>query len=854
MRGLAVTILLTTAWFIPSHGTDQVLPLDQETVIDVQGRERLLIEIDLGQTDESEAWSLTETIVIQSRLKRDNVTLHLAAVHGGQSRSWTMLDAQPSSVTLCLDREDETGKKPAVSLVVHNPGYQSQTEPTPLSLEAKPLNISMTVDQTFQATVSETRPVTHLVRYSSHPDSRIGDQLYLVVEDDGGTPEVCMVVTAYRQKCPLKDQPDNFDSAQMFAHGLQNVAMTLPTSNKFGFNEPFFVSVMVLPNDRPCHVLSQKFGDRSRYDDDHDHGGPAAVAETGKRSKNVTLRLSKLPGYERYWTPVMIYFLGILAVCVTGVIAVWGISYEEPEATEEASEAEGSGEKMNGNGAAAATVDAVDGVDSVVHVMPDIGDEEKYAGEDGREKLKRDWSAYRKNQRQMKDLKLRIGLLRMNQSATLADMTRLTTNDVWFRRNRSRVYLFLVPLISVYYIIPGLQFVWLTKNTEEMTGSMDFCFHNFRCSKPWYIFSDFNHVVSNVSYLIFGAVFVVLVYWKKMKLPAAHQPKFDHNAKEGIMQQLSIFYAMGFALFAQFFFSICYHVCPTNLSLQFDLTMMYVMCILGYMKIYQFRHPDATISAYATFAGLAALVFLEVFLLYSTSVWPFLFFIVFYVLLTLAWFLDQYYLGVGRLSWKIFWAILQDFFLRLLKRETDLEYTERARFAWIFLWGNLSYAGIMVFRRFVTFKSSVSHEVLYILAGNLLIYMVYYVVVKSIKEAKGETRCQMVKSCCCDVCRHKFKMGSLTLRCPLSTGSFFTVMAIVLFGVALGFYRGRNANRNLSPAESRNLNAECGYMDFFDNHDLWHFFSGAGIFMAFLALLVVDDNLMFTPRNEIPVI
>ena len=40
---------------------------------------------------------------------------------------------------------------------------------------------------------------------------------------------------------------------------------------------------------------------------------------------------------------------------------------------------------------------------------------------------------------------------------------------------------------------------------------------------------------------------------------------------------------------------------------------------------------------------------------------------------------------------------------------------------------------------------------------------------------------------------------------------------------------------------------------FSDNHDLWHFFSAAGVFMAFLALLTVDDDLLWTERSEIEV-
>ena len=48
-------------------------------------------------------------------------------------------------------------------------------------------------------------------------------------------------------------------------------------------------------------------------------------------------------------------------------------------------------------------------------------------------------------------------------------------------------------------------------------------------------------------------------------------------------------------------------------------------------------------------------------------------------------------------------------------------------------------------------------------------------------------------------------------------------------------------------------NADCRFLDFYDGHDLWHFFSAAGIFMAFLALLTVDDDLLDVPRSKIDV-
>ena len=91
--------------------------------------------------------------------------------------------------------------------------------------------------------------------------------------------------------------------------------------------------------------------------------------------------------------------------------------------------------------------------------------------------------------------------------------------DVWFRRNRSKVYLYLVPLISIFYFVPAIQFAFQAKETEELTGSMDLCYHNFKCARPWFIFSDFNHVISNISYVIFGLFFMHLCYLKTKQLP-----------------------------------------------------------------------------------------------------------------------------------------------------------------------------------------------------------------------------------------------------------------------------------------------------------------------------------------------
>lgn len=51
----------------------------------------------------------------------------------------------------------------------------------------------------------------------------------------------------------------------------------------------------------------------------------------------------------------------------------------------------------------------------------------------------------------------------------------------------------------------------------------------FRCARPLNIFSDFNHVVSNVPYMIFGLAFLAVVRYKAHILPKGQKPKNDHR-------------------------------------------------------------------------------------------------------------------------------------------------------------------------------------------------------------------------------------------------------------------------------------------------------------------------------------
>ena len=98
----------------------------------------------------------------------------------------------------------------------------------------------------------------------------------------------------------------------------------------------------------------------------------------------------------------------------------------------------------------------------------------------------------------------------------LHDMSRMLETRVWFRRLRSQVYSHLAPLITISYYVHAVLMPSLSRQPEGLTGSRDLCYHNFRCSIPFYIFSDFNHIVSNMSYFLFGLSFIFLL-WQKQR-------------------------------------------------------------------------------------------------------------------------------------------------------------------------------------------------------------------------------------------------------------------------------------------------------------------------------------------------
>eukprot|EP00095_Tigriopus_kingsejongensis_P000166 maker-scaffold487_size158652-snap-gene-0.34 protein:Tk00166 transcript:maker-scaffold487_size158652-snap-gene-0.34-mRNA-1 annotation:"sid1 transmembrane family member 1" len=791
-----------------------------------------------------------------------------------ESLAWSLNhQSRSSSKRLCFS---DHGPMDTVALVL----YSGQDTRIRLNLAA--LDLALSFDAEVTTEVAMNHPVTFLV--DPVPNGTMEDRYLLRVQNLNPESEhICTIVAAYARACPFRDQANTIRNSDMWMTVLSQGAMTMRFEDA-QFALPFYVTILVLDSDRDCHLSDHQPNER-------------VLLTSSVRSKGMRISIQRTRGYQSYLQPIFLMVFVTILIGIFGMCIMLGKRFEDLEAAPHANPHPEEGPAPDArsvyHSAKASREDMADtnGLDeddllkpvitspylspmgshrSIHELEPTIPsvhgdriDGIQPAGEDRPDidDLKRRCLDSIPANSTRRD-RIEKGLERLNENTKLSQMTHILEGDPWFRRNRSRVYCYLVPLLALFYFIPSIQFVFLVKDSESLTGSQDLCYHNYLCSKPWSIFSDFNHVISNLPYMIYGFIFVGLVRFKSAKLPESQNPKNDHKAGKGILQQLSIFYAMGFSLTAQGCFSICYHVCPTNHSLQFDTTMMYVMCMLGCVKIYQFRHPDANANAYSFFYFLGGIVLLEALTLYSYSWWVYSLFLAVYSLMIVFIAVDCYFIGVARLDSKITLVLIKDVFYKSWRtgpsgQRVGIRYPQRFGFAVVFCLINFAHVIYLIVAKVLKPDKSVTHVVLAILAGNLFLYIGYYIfrknkmlctaMAKSMRRDGSEDQVDAMYFYPNPVCpRHRIPIF-------ISGGFIFAVLSFICAVLAITFYLDRSANRNLSPAESRNINEDCAYLNFYDSHDTWHFLSASAIFMAFLALLTVDDDQLHVPREDIEV-
>ncbi|KAK9876017.1 hypothetical protein WA026_011133 [Henosepilachna vigintioctopunctata] len=394
----------------------------------------------------------------------------------------------------------------------------------------------------------------------------------------------------------------------------------------------------------------------------------------------------------------------------------------------------------------------------------------------------------------------------------------LAKKDPRILKRKSYLYLYNVLTIALFYGLPVVQLVITYQRVLNETGEQDLCYYNFLCAHPVGVISDFNHVFSNIGYILLGVLFLWITYRR-----AILHSDLNFDRQYGIPQHYGLFYSMGVALIMEGVLSGSYHICPNHSNFQFDSSFMYVMAVLCMVKLYQNRHPDINATAYSTFGVLALAILLGMIGILNGNVYFWIFFTIVYILACLLLSLQIYFMGCWKCDRgapiRVYRSIRTDLQLGPLN---VLKPVHKARMVLLII-GNIcnwTLAGWGLYDH----QKDFALFLLAVFMANTLLYFFFYIVMKLI---------------------HGEKIKYVTW--------FFLFCAISCALASMYFFLHKSISWAKTPAESRQYNQECKLLRFYDFHDIWHFLSAVGMFFTFMVLLTLDDDLSHKDRAVIPV-
>ncbi|NWW34337.1 SIDT2 protein, partial [Panurus biarmicus] len=408
-------------------------------------------------------------------------------------------------------------------------------------------------------------------------------------------------------------------------------------------------------------------------------------------------------------------------------------------------------------------------------------------------------------------------VIRTKKYLCVADLAR---KDKRVLRKKYQIYFWNIATIAVFYALPVIQLVITYQTVVNVTGNQDICYYNFLCAHPLGNLSAFNNILSNLGYVLLGLLFLLIILQREINYNRALLRNDAHALECGIPKHFGLFYAMGTALMMEGLLSACYHVCPNYTNFQFDTSFMYMIAGLCMLKLYQKRHPDINASAYSAYACLALVIFFSVvgvvFGKGNTAFW--IVFSVIHIVATLLLSTQLYYMGRWKLDSGILRRILHVLYTDCVRQCSGPMYVDRMV---LLVMGNIINWSLAAYGLIVRPNDFASY-LLAIGICNLLLYFAFYIIMKL---RSGE------------------RIKLIPLLCIISTS--------VVWGFALFFFFQGLSTWQKTPAESREHNRDCILLDFFDDHDIWHFLSSIAMFGSFLVLLTLDDDLDCVQRDKI---
>jgi hypothetical protein len=348
-------------------------------------------------------------------------------------------------------------------------------------------------------------------------------------------------------------------------------------------------------------------------------------------------------------------------------------------------------------------------------------------------------------------------------------------------------------LIGLFYILPSLQFVFFQSQETNIE-----CYYNYKCYNTVGIIPAFNAVISNIFYILYGLIYIVIVrvYYKYNVT----------NEKElGLIKPPYLYYALGISLIFEGICSATYHICPTKLNFQFDTTFMFIGGILMFITIYGKRHIEPSPMKIYSFLGF--LIFINILPLsgltteFEQYFWGGIFIVVTYIMINVS---THLYYGKE-------YEFELESFKTICKKVKQIKKKDSPKLILLII---LNCFTLGTYLWAVITQANFTDWILGLIIINMLLYFCYYLIQKII---------------------HREKI-SFILWC-------WIVIDLVIVILSLLFYIKTSTNTFLSPDQSRDLNEPCIIFNYFDYHDVWHILSATGLFIFMNIVFFLDRDI-----------
>ncbi|XP_071654960.1 SID1 transmembrane family member 2 isoform X5 [Patagioenas fasciata] len=688
-------------------------------------------------------------------------------------------------------------------------------------------NFVLRTDERFSFNATAAQPQYFKYEFPEGVDS-------VIVKVTSAMAFPCSVISIQDILCPVYDLDNNVAFIGMYQTMTKKAAITVQKKD-FPSNS-FYVVVVVKTEDEAC-------GGPLPYYPLAKNASPDEPVDQHNRQKMLEVMVSPAITSDAYVSS-MLFCLGIFLsfYVLTLVIACWescrhkkrkgllaamdspsldtasllGHARSIPDTFLGHSPYDSYGYGSFGNGSSSSAEGVTDSVGSA-DVPYGYAGERSLENVAGRPRLDSLSSVEEDDYDTLADIDYDKNVIRTKKYLCVADLAR---KDKRVLRKKYQIYFWNIATIAVFYALPVIQLVITYQTVVNVTGNQDICYYNFLCAHPLGNLSAFNNILSNLGYVLLGLLFLLIILQREINYNRALMRNDTHALECGIPKHFGLFYAMGTALMMEGLLSACYHVCPNYTNFQFDTSFMYMIAGLCMLKLYQKRHPDINASAYSAYACLALVIFFSVvgvvFGKGNTAFW--IVFSVIHIVATLLLSTQLYYMGRWKLDSGILRRILHVLYTDCVRQCSGPMYVDRMV---LLVMGNIINWSLAAYGLIVRPNDFASY-LLAIGICNLLLYFAFYIIMK----LRSGERIQLIP-----------------LLCIISTS--------VVWGFALFFFFQGLSTWQKTPAESREHNRDCILLDFFDDHDIWHFLSSIAMFGSFLVLLTLDDDLDCVQRDKI---